>query len=109
MLMAIDFITGVLVAAVFRNSNKTKTGAYDSTKGFVGIAKKVFIILLLVALHFVDRVMGAGGLALKLGTVGFMINEFMSIMENAGLMGIKLPKAFSNALDVLKSKEDDEK
>lgn len=106
--MVIDYISGILVAIIFKNSNKTDTGAYNSAIGFKGLVRKIYIILLLVVLNYVDKVAGTN-IFLKLGTVGFMVNELMSIIENAGLMGIKVPKAFQNALDVLKSKEDDEK
>ena len=38
--MAIDYITGVLLAAVWKKSPKTETGALNSSVGFKGICKK---------------------------------------------------------------------
>ena len=37
--------------------------------------------------------------------IGFMTNEFISIVENAGLMGVPLPKAVYRAIDILNDKE----
>ena len=37
--------------------------------------------------------------------ISFIANELISIIENAGLMGIPIPKVLSNAVDVLKVKE----
>lgn len=105
--MVIDYISGVFVAIIFKNSNKTETGTYSSAIGFKGMVRKIYTILLLVVLHFVDRTVGTN-IFLTLGTIGFMVNELLSIVENAGLMGIKVPKAFQNALDVLKNHEDKE-
>lgn len=106
--MIIDYISGIFVALIFKNSNKTETGGYSSAIGFKGLVRKIYTIMLLIVLHYVDRTVGTN-IFLPLGTVGFMVNELLSIIENAGLMGIKVPKAFKNALDVLKSHEDKEK
>jgi toxin secretion/phage lysis holin len=36
--------------------------------------------------------------------IGFMANELISIVENAGLMGLPLPAVLTKAIDVLKKK-----
>ena len=38
--------------------------------------------------------------------IGFMANELISIVENAGLMGIKLPAVLSKTIDILTQKAD---
>jgi hypothetical protein len=38
--------------------------------------------------------------------IGFLLNELVSIIENAGLMGIPLPKAVTNVIELLKKKEE---
>ena len=38
--MAVDYLTGMLVAGVFRRSGKTESGALDSRAGFRGLCKK---------------------------------------------------------------------
>ncbi len=103
--MVIDYITGVLVATVIKGSNKTESGAYSSAIGFKGLVKKVYIILLLCVLFYADK-MASTDFLLRFGTIGFAINEAASIIENAGLMGIKLPKALNDALEILRGKID---
>ena len=38
--MSIDFLMGVVLALVFKNSNKTETGTYNSHAGWIGLSKK---------------------------------------------------------------------
>ncbi len=102
--MIVDYITGIILAAVFKNSAKTDSGAYNSQIGFKGLAKKVLMILLMLVLFYVDKIIGSK-VFLTLGAIGFSINEIASILENAGQMGLKIPKVFERALDVLVSKE----
>ncbi|MBQ8825307.1 MAG: phage holin family protein, partial [Ruminococcus sp.] len=37
--------------------------------------------------------------------IGFMCNELISIIENAGLMGVPLPDVLKKAIDLLQKKE----
>ena len=62
--------------------------------------------LALVAVgHQMDAVLGINYIRTAL-CVAFLTNEGMSILENAGLMGIPIPTALQNALDVLGKKEE---
>ena len=40
--------------------------------------------------------------------IAFITNELISIVENAGLMGIKLPSVITKSIDVLQQKADKE-
>ena len=40
--------------------------------------------------------------------IGFMANELISIVENAGLMGLPLPAIINKAIDVLQNKGKDD-
>ena len=101
--MAVDYISGLVVAGVFHNSKKTDTGALESRAGWKGLCRKcmTFIYVLI-----------AYGLVLAIGTnyirdaviIAFMVNELISITENAGLMGLPLPDAIKKAIDILQSK-----
>ena len=98
--MGIDYATGVLVALVFRNSPKTLNGGLDSRVGWKGLAKKVATLMLVAMAYMVDRLMGVE--YIRAATiVAFMLNESISISENVGCMGIKMPKLLSNALEQL--------
>lgn len=103
--LGIDYISGIIVALVFKKSPKTESGKADSTIGFKGICKKLFTIVLVGVAHQLDLVLGVefvrGGVI-----VAFLTNETISIIENAGLMGIPIPKPLRNAIDVLHGKEE---
>lgn len=105
--MAIDYATGWILAVVFKKSHKTESGGYSSAIGLKGLCKKVMILLLVVVANLLDQQIG--GSYIRDGVcVAFIINEAMSIIENAGLMGLPIPKALTNALDVLHEKQKQE-
>ena len=58
--MAADYATGTLVAALFKNSPKTKGGALSSQAGFLGIARKCAILLLVLLAALLDQATGSG-------------------------------------------------
>ena len=102
--MAIDYITGWILAVVFKKSHKTESGGYSSTIGLKGLFKKVMILLLVVVANLLDWQMG--GSYIRDGVcIAFIVNEAMSIIENAGLMGLPIPKVITDALDVLHEKQ----
>lgn len=105
--MAIDFITGLIVAAVFHKSGKTEQGTLSSKVSFKGLCKK-FVILMLVGIgHMLDVYLGIT--FVRTGViVGFMVNELISIVENAGLMGITSP-IIEQAIDILKERIEEKK
>ena len=102
-LMGLDLITGFLVAAVFHKSPKTDTGAAESWTMFKGICRKFAMICLLAAAHQLDVVIGVDYIMLAV-TYGFIANEALSIVENAGLMGVVKSDALINAIDILKKR-----
>lgn len=110
-LMAIDYITGIVVAGVFRTSKKTESGGLSSSTGFKGIVKK-FIMLLLVAVGCrMDFMMTSLNLPLdnmiSSGvSIALCINEIISITENAGLIGIPIPTIIKKSLEILQDKEE---
>ncbi len=103
--MAVDYITGLIVAGVFKKSEKTETGGLESRAGWKGLCRKgVTLIIVLVAARL-DMVIGAT--FIKDGVViAFIANETISIVENAGLMGVPIPGVIMRAIDVLKKKAD---
>lgn len=106
--MAIDYITGLIVAGVFKNSEKTDTGALESRAGFKGLCRKGVTLLIVLVACRLDLVIGTT--FVKDATViAFIANETISIIENAGLMGIPIPSVIVKSIDVLKSKAEEEK
>ncbi len=101
--MAIDFISGLTVAAVFHKSQKTETGALESKAGWKGLCRKSMILLFVLIAHRLDLSMGTSYIRDTV-IIGFMANELISIVENAGLMGLPLPSVLSRAIDILNEK-----
>ena len=102
-MMGIDLFAGFMVAAVFNNSPKSETGAADSKAMFKGLCKKIMMICLLAVAHQIDKALGVDYIMLAT-TYGFIANEALSIVENAGLMGIVKSDVLMNAIEVLKNK-----
>lgn len=103
--MAVDYITGLLVAIVFHKSPKTSSGTLESRVGWKGLCRKgVTLVIVLVACRL-DIVAGTNFLR-DTAVIAFIVNETLSIIENAGLMGIPIPKAITNVVDTLKNKVD---
>ena len=101
--MALDYMTGLIVAGVFHKSSKSETGALESKAGWKGLCRKGMTLGIVMMAALLDRVMGTAYIRDAV-IVGFIFNESLSILENAGLMGVSYPKALKNALDLLNRK-----
>ena len=101
--MAVDYISGSLVALVFHKSNKTETGAYNSAYGLKGLCKKCMMLLFVLVAVQIDKVLGTD-YARNAVCIGFCANEILSIVENLGLAGIPMPQAITKALEQLQKK-----
>ena len=102
--MLIDYATGLVVAGVFHKSKKTDSGALESRAGFKGLCKKCTILFLVLVGHRLDIAVGTTYIRDAV-CIAFITNETISIIENAGLMGIKIPAPLEKAIDVLKNKK----
>lgn len=101
--MAIDYVTGLIVAAV-RKSPKTETGGLSSRIGLKGLAKKCVVLLLVLVAARLDITLGTSYIRDAV-CIGFIVNELLSIIENAGLLGIPMPMAIKNAVELLQNKD----
>lgn len=99
--MAIDYISGLIVAGIFHKSKKTQNGALESRAGLKGLIRKGMMLLIVLIAYRVDITMHTT-IAKDAAVIGFIANELISIVENCGLMGIPLPEKLTNAIDVLK-------
>lgn len=105
--MGIDYITGVLVAGVFHNSNKTKTGSLESKAGWKGLCRKGMTLLIVLVAVRLDLSFKTNVIRDAV-VIAFTANEGISIIENAGLMGVPIPSVIRKAIEVLKKGDDDE-
>lgn len=106
-LMAADYVTGLVVAAFFRNSPKSESGGLSSDAGWKGLARKCVVLLFVYIATRLDLVMGTTYLRDAV-CIAYIINELVSLIENAGLMGVPVPAQISAAIDVLKGKDSSE-
>lgn len=102
--MAVDFASGSVVAAVFKRSNKTKTGGLNSSIGWKGLCKKCMTLLFVLIAYRLDLTIGSNYIR-DMVIIAFITNELISITENAGLMGMPIPNVIKKAIDVLQRKE----
>ena len=106
--MSVDYVTGLIVAGIFKKSKKSESGALESRAGFKGLCRKgVALIIVLVAVRL-DIVMQTTYIKDAV-IIAFIANEAISIIENAGLMGIPIPSVIAKAIDNLKSSADSTK
>jgi len=104
----VDYISGFVVAAVFKNSPKTENGAADTKVGYKGLIRKVCTLILVMMVTRLEATMGDTTFCRNTVIIFFVANEGLSILENFGLMGVKYPKFIAEALEVLLKKAEGE-
>lgn len=107
LLMGVDYLSGLIVAGVFHASEKTENGGLESRAGWKGLCRKGMTLAVVWVAGQIDIMLGTGyfkdGVALA-----FALNEILSIIENAGLMGVPIPDILRRAIEILKNKSDGE-
>ena len=101
--MVIDFVSGLVVAGVFHKSKKTDSGALESKAGWKGLCRKVMTLLMVLIAYRLDLAIGVDYIKNTV-IIGFIANEVISIVENAGLMGLQYPDVINKAIDILTKK-----
>ncbi|MGD7054494.1 phage holin family protein [Sutcliffiella horikoshii] len=95
--VVVDYLTGIMAAYVEKR--------LSSRVGFKGIAKKVFIFALVSIAHVLDIILGAN-LIKDVTILFYLVNEFISIMENASRIGVPIPNILKKVIDAIKKKAD---
>lgn len=101
--MAVDYLTGLIVAGVFKRSPKSEGGALESRAGFKGLCRKGGILSLVLVGVWLDKLTGAAYIR-PMMCLFFIANEGISITENLGLMGVKIPKPLKDMLEAMRDK-----
>ena len=104
--MAVDYVTGVVVAAVFHRSGKSRGGTLDSRAGFLGLCRKGCMLLAVLVAAQLDVLLGVD-YARTTVILFFVGNEGISILENLGLMGAPYPKFLADALEALQKPKEE--
>lgn len=105
--MGLDYVSGLVVAGVFHKSNKTDTGSLESKAGWKGLCRKCMTLVFVLVAYRLDLVIGTNYIRDAV-IIAFMANELISLVENAGLMGIPLPAVITKAIDILQKKSESE-
>lgn len=99
--VVVDYMTGVMVGIL----NKE----LSSQIGFRGIFKKVVIFSLVAVAYIIDTNVIQNGSVLRTTVIFFYLsNEGISILENAALIGLPIPKKMKDVLEQLKENENHE-
>ena len=98
----VDYITGVMCAI----SDKK----LSSEVGFRGICRKVLIFILVGVGNIVDMYVLQNGNILRTAVIFFYLsNEGISLLENAGRIGLPIPQKLKDILAQLHSEGDNDK
>lgn len=97
-LVIIDYISGVIAAAIRRE--------LSSKKGFDGILKKVLLFCVVAVAHIIDQATSAGGVLRNLVIGSLIANEGISILENCAKAGVPFPEKLLTVLEQLKGIEE---
>ena len=101
--MVIDYVSGSIVAGIFKKSPKTDTGALESKAGWKGLCRKGMTLLFVLIAYRLDLTIGTSYIRDAV-IIAFIANETISLVENAGLMGVPLPAVITKAIDILQRK-----
>ena len=97
-LIVLDYISGVIAAVAEKK--------LSSAVGAKGIAKKVFMLLIVAVANIVDiNVIGEGHVLKSVTAAFYVANECISLIENAGRLGVPVPKKLLDVLEQLKNKD----
>lgn len=99
--MSVDYVTGLIVAGIFKKSKKSENGALESRAGFKGLCRKGVALLIVLIATRLDIMMNTTYIRDAV-IIAFIANESISIIENAGLMGVPVPSVIAKAIDVLR-------
>ena len=99
--MALDYITGVIVAVIEKR--------LSSEVGFRGLAKKFLILVFVAVGHIADTyIIGGTPAAMSAVMLFYIANEGISIIENAAALGLPVPKKLTSIMEQIKNKSESE-
>ena len=103
--MAIDYLSGLIVAGVFHSSDKSETGTLNSAACWQGLLKKGMTLVIVLVAARLDIVLGTAFVRDAV-VIAYIVNETISIIENAGLMGLPVPDVIMQAIEQLQGKNE---
>jgi len=99
--VVLDYITGIMCAIADHN--------LSSEIGFKGICRKVLIFALVGIGHIIDAFVIGAGSVLRTAVIFFYLsNEGVSLVENAGHLGLPIPEKLKVVLEQLHDRAEKE-
>ncbi|MBO8178679.1 MAG: phage holin family protein [Bacillus sp. (in: Bacteria)] len=95
-IVLLDYITGMIASFI--------EGTLSSKVGLKGIAMKIFIFAVVATAHFIDSLIWENNMLRDATIFFYILNEVISILENAGRAGLPIPTFLVNAVELLKQK-----
>ena len=96
-MIVIDYITGIMKG--YKNKNINSNIAYR------GLRKKVMVLFIVMAASQMDVILQGVGIR-TLVLIFYVATEFLSILENAAILGIPIPEKLKVALEQCRDKQD---
>ncbi len=97
--ITVDYLTGIMYAV--------STHALSSEVGFIGICRKMLILLMVGVAQVLDNIIfGQTGILRTAVTFYYISNEGISILENSAKLGVPIPKKLRDALEQLKKESE---
>lgn len=101
--MGLDLISGLVVAGVFRKSKKTESGTLSSKSFTKGLFKKCMVLAFVLVAYRLDLLVGTNYIRNAV-IIAFCASEVLSLIENAGLMGVPIPSVITKSIDMLRER-----
>ena len=104
-IMAADYISGIVCALVWKKSPKSADGCFESKASIKGLFRKAGILLAVLIAYKLDQM--AGTQFIRTAAITFFIaNDGLSVIENLGIMGLPMPAVIKNAFEALRQKSE---
>lgn len=105
LVMLIDYILGLALA--INGNSKHGDGKLSSKVGYIGIVRKITILLLVGVSALIDSLIIKSGFNFAyikdIAAITFIVNELISIIENARLTGVNIPNVMIHLIEYLKN------
>ncbi|MDD2417977.1 MAG: phage holin family protein [Oscillospiraceae bacterium] len=105
-IMAMDYITGIICALVWKKSPKSSDGSFNSRLSLKGLLRKAGIFLAVLIAYQLDSVAGTEFIRTS-AILFFIANDGLSVIENLGIMGLPMPSSIKNAFEILRKKSEE--
>lgn len=98
-IMCLDYITGIMKAVY--------TKRVSSAIGYKGLIKKIIILVIVALANIIENITGGAAAMREMVIMFYIVNEAISILENAAVITPNMPKKLKDILLQIRGNEDD--